>query len=63
MCGIVGVFSFNDNYSISEDELIAMRDTMVPRGPDDAGVFAYHHDGLQLAFGHRRLSILDVSPE
>jgi len=36
-----------------------MRDALAHRGPDDAGVWA---EG-SVAFGHRRLSILDLSPE
>jgi len=37
-----------------------MRDTMVHRGPDDAGIFL-SPDGA-VALGHRRLSIIDLSP-
>ena len=37
-----------------------MRDTMVHRGPDDAGADSWG-DG-RVAFGHRRLSIVDLSP-
>lgn len=37
-----------------------MRDSMTHRGPDDAG--AYLFDGGRGAFGHRRLSIVDLSP-
>ena len=37
-----------------------MADTLVHRGPDDAGVWI---DGeADIALGHRRLSILDLSP-
>lgn len=37
--------------------VLAMRRVLAPRGPDGAG--AYGHDGL--AFGHRRLKIMDLS--
>jgi asparagine synthase (glutamine-hydrolysing) len=37
-----------------------MADTLIHRGPDDAGVWVDEHVGL--ALGHRRLAILDLSP-
>jgi asparagine synthase (glutamine-hydrolysing) len=37
-----------------------MCDTLTHRGPDDSGIWLDEHAGL--AFGHRRLSILDLSP-
>ena len=58
MCGIVGKISFN-NQSISENELKKMADTIVHRGPDDEGYWI--NDDKFLGFGHRRLSILDLS--
>lgn len=62
MCGIVGVFSTGTGWRPSEAELCAMRDQMVHRGPDDAGVFMDHNERFFLGFGHRRLSIIDLSP-
>ncbi len=60
MCGISGFISRN---RITEDELRAMNDTMVHRGPDDNGVELYPgHDGYTIGFAQRRLSILDLSP-
>jgi asparagine synthase (glutamine-hydrolysing) len=61
MCGIVGVFSTNGMQVISEDQLITMRDEMVSRGPDDAGILLIHENEMFLGFGHRRLSIIDLS--
>ncbi len=59
MCGIAGFWS---NRSLLPDEMrarmVAMRDAIEHRGPDDAGIWV--HDAL--AFGHRRLSIVDLSP-
>jgi asparagine synthase (glutamine-hydrolysing) len=52
MCGIAGVFG-----RASLEIATAMRDTIPHRGPDDSGQF--FEDGV--AFGHRRLSIIDVS--
>ena len=58
MCGICGVVSRDSNsYPVSEATLRAMRDALVHRGPDDAGL--YLQPGV--ALGSRRLSILDLS--
>ncbi len=57
MCGIVGILRL-DNQPINEKRLIKMRDRMIHRGPDDAGV---HIDG-QVGLGHRRLAIIDLTP-
>jgi asparagine synthase (glutamine-hydrolysing) len=56
MCGIVGVWRF-DGQSVDPEALANMRDTLVHRGPDDAGLWTSGPVGL----GHRRLSILDLS--
>ena len=61
MCGICGVLAFNDNFACDERVLVAMRDTMIHRGPDDAGVWVRSPTG-RAALAHRRLSIVDVSP-
>jgi asparagine synthase (glutamine-hydrolysing) len=60
MCGICGVLTFNDGFACDERMLVAMRDTMTHRGPDDAGVWCSPHGRVGL--GHRRLSIVDISP-
>jgi asparagine synthase (glutamine-hydrolysing) len=57
MCGIVGIFDLEGQRDINRDLLITMRDTMVSRGPDEAG--AYYEPGIGL--GHRRLSIIDLA--
>jgi asparagine synthase (glutamine-hydrolysing) len=57
MCRIAGIF---DPSSLSlEKQVLSMRDAMHRGGPDDAGVFL--HPNLPLAFGHRRLSLIDLS--
>ncbi|WP_394760369.1 asparagine synthase (glutamine-hydrolyzing) [Flavobacterium sp.] len=56
MCGINGIFHLN-NKSIDENQLLKMRDVLEHRGPDDAGIFIENNIG----FGHRRLSIIDIS--
>ena len=61
MCGIVGVFD-PAGQGVAEQDLAAMRDRMVSRGPDDAGLFVSRDAGLFVGLGHRRLSIIDLSP-
>ncbi len=58
MCGIVGIYSFNGK-TLDKNLLTKMRDTMVHRGPDGAGVWV-SEDG-KVGLGHRRLSIIDLS--
>jgi asparagine synthase (glutamine-hydrolysing) len=58
MCGINGIaFSQNSGRQVTEAKLIAMRDILHHRGPDDGGIFVDGNIGL----GHRRLSIVDVA--
>lgn len=56
MCGITGIINFDLNKT---EELVItnMTDAMAHRGPDGKGIFM---DG-NIALGHRRLSIIDVS--
>ena len=56
MCGICGEVRTRGDVSLAS--LSAMNAAMQPRGPDAGGVFA--QGGM--AFGHRRLSILDLAP-
>jgi asparagine synthase (glutamine-hydrolysing) len=56
MCGICGIFR-SDGGPVDPDRVVAMRDAMIPRGPDAAGL----ESGAGFALGHRRLSILDLS--
>ena len=60
MCGIVGIFKFREGgVEITEPLLQRMRDTMVHRGPDGAGMWRSPDGRVGLA--HRRLSIIDLS--
>jgi asparagine synthase (glutamine-hydrolysing) len=61
MCGIAGVYSWRGDVAIDESVIIAMRDSMAHRGPDDAGVFVHQGRNVRIGLGHRRLSILDLS--
>src|SRR3989344_9296498 len=56
MCGIVGIFDLK-NRKVDSEIVRRMTISLSHRGPDDEGIFA---DG-NVALGHRRLSILDLS--
>ncbi|CAA6818424.1 MAG: Asparagine synthetase [glutamine-hydrolyzing] (EC [uncultured Thiotrichaceae bacterium] len=60
MCGIAGFIDFNKKSS--EDDLQKMTDVLHYRGPDDSGYFFSPSEHSQIGLGHRRLSILDLSP-
>ena len=57
MCGINGIFSFGNPIEDSESIINRMNDSIAHRGPDANGVFC----DKNIALGHRRLSIIDVS--
>ncbi len=57
MCGIAGIWQTN-GAPVDAATLARMRDRLISRGPDDAGIWIGQNVGL----GHRRLSILDLSP-
>ena len=59
MCGICGFVTPN---KISIENLRDMNATLAHRGPDDQGEELYElRDGWSVGFGHRRLSIMDLS--
>jgi asparagine synthase (glutamine-hydrolysing) len=57
MCGIAGIFGENAH---NPRVVRAMTDALAHRGPDDQGVWTDEEAGI--AFGHRRLSVVDLSP-
>lgn len=57
MCGICGKINFSGE-PVSEALIQRMAATLIHRGPDDGGVYVTGNAGL----GHRRLSIIDLSP-
>ena len=58
MCGIVGFQGF-----FSPNLILAMTDAVAHRGPDGHGSVVLGGDaGVSTALGHRRLSIIDLSP-
>ena len=56
MCGILAVLNFGHE-RLDKELIIRMRDTMLHRGPDDAGLYLQESVGL----AHRRLAIIDLS--
>lgn len=57
MCGILGIVDNSKGASgLSDRDVIAMRDCMINRGPDDAGLFRFDRG----VFAHRRLAIRDA---
>jgi asparagine synthase (glutamine-hydrolysing) len=57
MCGVAGLFDFEQARPVDRALLDRMTDIVLHRGPDERGV--YLDPGLGL--GHRRLSIIDLS--
>jgi len=57
MCGICGIVYRDKDQSVDRELLVKMTDTLTHRGPDDCG---YYVKG-NVALGHRRLSIVDLS--
>lgn len=63
MCGIAGLYDLSGARSAEELENLihGMTAQIVHRGPDDDGIYVDARNSL--AFGHRRLAIIDLSPE
>jgi asparagine synthase (glutamine-hydrolyzing) len=63
MCGICGFFDSKGQLTQDKRNLIIrdMNDALYHRGPDDFGLYLPPGDGV--SFGHRRLSIIDLSAE
>jgi asparagine synthase (glutamine-hydrolysing) len=58
MCGINGVIRYRGEGRVDMAALTRVRDAMALRGPDGFG--AWRADTGRIAFGHRRLSIIDL---
>jgi len=62
MCGIAGFWiQRGSNGEILKKEIMKMTRALAHRGPDDEGFYVDKKTGI--ALGHRRLSILDLSPK
>ena len=60
MCGIAGTFAYHDDAApVDGDELVRVREAMIARGPDGAGLWLSQDRRVGLA--HRRLAIIDLS--
>lgn len=57
MCGIAGLCNWGDSW---QRNIERMNEKMYHRGPDASGVWA--SDGHAVVLGHRRLSIVDLTP-
>jgi asparagine synthase (glutamine-hydrolysing) len=57
MCGIAGLVDMEGVGPDDRARVLRMRDSLVHRGPDDAGLFA----DANAVLGHRRLSIVDLA--
>jgi asparagine synthase (glutamine-hydrolysing) len=57
MCGICGKLNFAAGAGVEPGVIQGMLDAIRHRGPDDEGLYL----GSQVALGHRRLSIIDLS--
>jgi asparagine synthase (glutamine-hydrolysing) len=60
MCGINGLLALNKRDNLSE-QLTAMNNLIIHRGPDAAGEFVEDRGNYSIAMGMRRLSIIDLS--
>ena len=69
MCGICGKISLNGN--VTEELIRKMCGVLTHRGPDDEGVWVSQRAegrdcfaslAMTVGLGHRRLSIIDLSP-
>ena len=60
MCGIAGIFLGSRNSSVPLEAVHGMAATLRHRGPDAGG--SWQNSASGIAFGHRRLAIVDLSP-
>jgi asparagine synthase (glutamine-hydrolysing) len=60
VCGIAGIVGLSAAAPpVTAESVVAMRDAMAHRGPDGAGLWL--SPDARVGFGHRRLSIIDLS--
>lgn len=59
MCGITGFIDFKKNSP--KTILVKMTDALKHRGPDGSGYEILQNDLFEIGFGHRRLSIIDLT--
>lgn len=60
MCGVAGIFAYGASAArVDRTTLSRMNDAMITRGPDGEGIWVSGDDTI--GFGHRRLSIIDLT--
>lgn len=59
MCGIAGYIDFSKTSGV--ESLKQMTDSLYHRGPDGSGYELFQTEFANIGFGHRRLSIIDLS--
>ena len=57
MCGIFGIYQFNETTEVDVQKLRSATETLEKRGPDANGIYT----GANCGLGHTRLSIIDLS--
>jgi asparagine synthase (glutamine-hydrolysing) len=57
VCGIAGCYQQADGQKLVD----VMSERIAHRGPDAAGTWNYEDDRVSVQFGHRRLSIINLS--
>ena len=60
MCGICGAWVHENAPLLEEEQILAMREAMIHRGPDDGEHWI--SEDRRVALGSRRLAIIDLSP-
>ncbi len=61
MCGIAGIIAGRGSAPVAGHEILRMNAALAHRGPDGAGAYV-SADG-RAGLGHRRLAVIDVSPD
>ena len=59
MCGIIGIYKYHSSEPVNRQVLENATSVLHHRGPDEGGYF--FDDKCGVGFGHRRLSIIDLS--
>lgn len=60
MCGIAAVFGYSSSAAaVNQGELLRIREAMINRGPDGAGLWI--SDDTRVGLAHRRLAIIDLT--
>jgi len=57
MCGITGIYAFNENGKSYFDKITESIKRLSFRGPDGTGVFKHKN----VALGHSRLAVIDTT--